>query len=217
MIDSDIAVLGDWWLPANPEKKVVGTLKFFDAGERTLELRGALHDPEEEATWTEANGSRAGRVSSRSIAKAGTYPIILGVADGKEYTLMDCFSLVTLGRGMGLFHGYDYQKIHVNKLIRGAWFETDADVEADGLHLGLQGLASWVGRGGVEQVLEWEPQKYITTAQVLPTRGHSGVIVHCSPEECVAGAGNHASDGDSRIPRESAGFAIVANRATGAF
>lgn len=94
---------GHWWLTDSPEDKVPGRLVVEPDGASRLELIGGFD------------------LVVRKAPGAGTHrrvPVILGHAEGKPVTLLDCFTLTTRG---GFFSRPQFfHRLHVQRVLIGA-------------------------------------------------------------------------------------------------
>lgn len=145
--DEPIEVLGKWWLPETPDRKVNGVLTFTEEDGARLQLNDALR-PNAEVVWdnTQPDGTRVGHVTSQSLQHAGTYPRIVGRADNVSYTLEDCFR--TRLRG-SLGFGDAAETVHVNAVLRGIEFEADEAFEFTSATVSLTQLTAWSGINGI--------------------------------------------------------------------
>lgn len=151
MITLDVG--GYWWLPGKEQAKRPGFLTFDAATGITLRLIGTLVAWEEVAPRTEANGIITSELTEQTFTKAGIYDRILGEAEGKIYTLEDCFESY---RSVDLFSGAGRQVLHANRLFVDVHFEDGELAGGDGLIVQPDGLTNWIGRSGVrtEAILE---------------------------------------------------------------
>lgn len=114
---------GYWWLPSFPEDRAPGRLVVAEDGSCELQLIGGL-DMGETTPF---------QVSDR-------VPVILGEAEGKVITLLDCFTLRRNGFGRRDSH---YQDIHVQEALIGAHVE-DGEEAFQSAIVTLEHLASWL-------------------------------------------------------------------------
>jgi len=117
---------GLWWIPANPEDKVTGFLKFNPSDGIKLELIGSFK-------------------SSEEAPKRVKYPIILGLStDGKLVTLYKCYeSGTTLS-----FPGMMVSSFRAKFAIVGAHFENEDDIKFTEVFIRYRGIESWVAESG---------------------------------------------------------------------
>jgi len=134
---------GEWWLPGRENEKVPGTLR-HDADEGTsLDLLGALSP-------SQSGGHRLASVTGADVPRrSGTYPRIHGQVGGSAYTLDDCFRSQLRRSWPGEFMN---EKIVVNKIYKGPWFDVDEPVQATRILVAMRHLAYWLGKTGLEQV-----------------------------------------------------------------
>ena len=93
---------GIWWLPANPDKKISGTLKFHPVEGTNLELIGSFKE-------------------INDLNNFKNQKIILGISSGKSITLYQCYE--------SQFHvnmqGHFCSSFTVNVVFLGHHFEKD--------------------------------------------------------------------------------------------
>jgi hypothetical protein len=131
-MDSD----GLFWLPASPDTKVAGRLQFLpEAGVSELALIGNITAGQEPPEPRER------------------YSRILGVAGKKYVTLEDCFQTSYDWHSTGVMR----QRIHVGRILTGAWFEEGETLTFEGITVETDQLANWVGRSGVSTVMKDDP------------------------------------------------------------
>ncbi|MFI9774623.1 hypothetical protein ACIHCV_07920 [Streptomyces sp. NPDC051956] len=116
----EFEVRGQWWLPSNKESKVPGTLKNSGTSGAELHLIGSLDSP---------------------IGLDGIYSRIHGIADGKLFTLEDCFrSFLRNGTA---------EKVRVQQIYRGSWYADDEEPDCDQVTTRPRYLTQWIGNRGV--------------------------------------------------------------------
>lgn len=145
-MNDPIDVQGMWWLPESPAHKVPGWLRYnvHDGGE--LRLSGSLRPPE----WIV--NERDGKIVQRYIAgptdEQRIYPRIHGQSGRRLFHLEDCFQTSIAHR---LCREDDSaERVHVNWLLTGAWFDGEGQVEFDKAIVRYQHLTDWVGHSGLE-------------------------------------------------------------------
>ncbi|WP_329552904.1 hypothetical protein [Streptomyces sp. NBC_00696] len=116
----DFEVRGQWWLPGNKGSKIPGTLKKSETHGAELHLIGAL--------------------DSR-IGEDGIYPRIHGLADGKPYTLEDCFR--------SFLRNGEAEKVRLQQIFRGAWYADNEEPDCDQVTTRPRYLTQWIGNQGV--------------------------------------------------------------------
>ena len=133
-------VQGVWWLAEHPDRKVPGWLSWDPVHGGTLRLAGSLQP----LKWVDnelAGGSRQ-RFVKRTVEEV-LYPRVHGQAGHNLFNLEDCFRTsfeVELCREEDVA-----EKVHVNWLLTGAWFEAGDDpLEVHGAVAELQFLTSWI-------------------------------------------------------------------------
>lgn len=117
---------GLWWLPGHEANAVAGILVIPDDAFPRLELIGALHD-------------------IGVIASAPAAPIILGVAGGKNVTLMHCLVSNTQIQMPGLLT----EKYVAHFVLRGAHFPTVDAVRFSQMEVQYDALFEWAGVSGI--------------------------------------------------------------------
>ncbi|MEU8954520.1 hypothetical protein AB0C93_09460 [Streptomyces sp. NPDC048518] len=117
---NDFEVRGQWWLPDNEGSKASGTLKNSETHGAELHLIGAL--------------------DSR-IGEDGIYPRIHGLADGKPYTLEDCFR--------SFLRNGEAEKVRVQQIFRGIWYTAHKEPDCDQVTTRPRYLTQWIGNQGV--------------------------------------------------------------------
>ncbi|GGQ05957.1 ApeA N-terminal domain 1-containing protein [Streptosporangium pseudovulgare] len=142
-------VEGEWWLPGRDDRKIAGILSFDPVSGAELRLIGSFRSIFEEGERTQQpDGTVVATVSMDSIERDGTYPRIHGLAQGKPYTLEDCFRGRTTRHLIG---GTGTEIVHVNQIFRGAYFEKDEELTADGVSVELRYLTHWVCDSGLKE------------------------------------------------------------------
>ncbi|MFF7563816.1 hypothetical protein ACFZB4_28050 [Streptomyces pseudovenezuelae] len=116
----EFEVRGQWWLPDNKGSKVPGTLKNSEMHGAELHLIGAL--------------------DSR-IDGDGIYPRIHGLADGKSFTLEDCFR--------SFLRNGEAEKIRVQQIFRGFCYPDNEEPDCDQVTTRPRYLTQWIGNRGV--------------------------------------------------------------------
>jgi hypothetical protein len=143
---------GQWWLPERPDIKVAGTLAVAENGSAELRLIGSLRSFMEAGESVAENGLITTVFSERSMQAAGLYPRILGLADGRAFTLDDC---IQTRRTENLFGGgLAYESIRVRQVLRGAHFDSGEDLEFVSAVVYLDWLAYWVVASGISESME---------------------------------------------------------------
>lgn len=141
---------GTWWLPGQREQRAVpGTLSFDPTSGAELSLMGMLRSAEEfmEREKTESGDTRV-RLTSEAYERSGTYPRIHGVAEGKSFTLEDCFQI----RSHNPFFGEDSAEvIYVNQILKGAWYDEDEELSAFRMLVRFDHFAYWVRQSGLNE------------------------------------------------------------------
>jgi hypothetical protein len=150
--DGAFEVQGTWWLPSDPDRTVKGTLTFSLEDGARLSLIGLLRHPLSEGERTEGDGFVQIEMPARAIEQAGRYPRIHGQAGNIAYTLEDCFR--TSYRVWGSWED-GYEVLHVNRILRGAWFQQGEALEASGISIDIEHLSRWVLDTGIRESISW--------------------------------------------------------------
>ena len=121
---------GHWHLPAKPDRKVVGTLRFGEEDGINLSLTGSFSD-------------------FSSLAQPTTYPLIHGVVMegpyGKGVTLVDCYQArQTIGTPEMVT-----EEIRANKAYVCGRLLDEGDLRFDAFRVSLDGLRDWLGISGI--------------------------------------------------------------------
>lgn len=127
----DIDVMGQWWLPTDPDALVHGRLTFSHDEGGTLDLYGEL-------------APRSG-TSAR-------YRVVLGVAGGADYTLLDCFRA---RRDLNWGGSTRYETVAVNQILRGALLDDPGELRGNAVTVALRHLTEWVTDSGIEEQHTW--------------------------------------------------------------
>lgn len=122
---------GYFWLPSTPNHKIPGTLHITDGGNIELEVVGILED---KGDFVHAFNN-------------DVQPEIINgdIEDYGYITLKNCFYK---NRNLHLTGQISKSKIHANKAILGAAFESDDEVLINTLKFSIEGLSEWVGVSG---------------------------------------------------------------------
>lgn len=120
---------GLFWLPADPEDRVVGEL-VFDVNDG---VSLTLNRPADE-TWPEDVG------------------LIVGTAGTKYVTLLDLYERSHVPRSLP--YSIKPQVFHADRLLIGHAFDHQDDVKFTAAEVSYYGLAEWVNRSGVTQSME---------------------------------------------------------------
>jgi ApeA N-terminal domain 1 len=139
-------VRGHWWLPERPDHKVAGVLKFSAEHGAELELFGSLRSLLDLGDRTERDGVTQVEMTDNALELSARYPRVLGQADGKRFTLDDCFATHT---SWAIFGGPSSQVLNVGRVLRGAFFETGEPIEASGVSFAVAYLNYWLTETGI--------------------------------------------------------------------
>lgn len=183
-------VLGEWWLPDQEDRRVAGSLRFDGTGGGQLELLEALRSPLAEAPKSRDGDAVTTHVTADALEQSGTYPRILGEADGKAFTLEDCFRT----RLRNLLHARSPETVHVNQVLRGAWFEPDEALAATAARVEFRHLIYWLRWSGLVEHIHTgpsngEPWAELTAASVpeLEVIAESGAVYTLTVSQFLQG------------------------------
>ncbi|NYI70808.1 hypothetical protein GGQ54_001368 [Naumannella cuiyingiana] len=159
---------GRWWLPEHQDHKVFGTFRWDPASGGTLELQGEL-TPIVVRDNLLPDGT-VQRYRERPATVRHEYAIIRGQVERKAYTLLDSFQLSL--RELDLDDSI--QRVHVNRLLEGAWYDDPSELVADRVVIDLRHLTGWVKQSGLStdhprhEAVD-DDRFSIVTARILPT------------------------------------------------
>lgn len=123
---------GHWWLPEDPDNTVAGVLRYDPADGLRLDLIGGFEDrilrPIEHGVAV-MQGSR-------------TWPVIVGLADNKEITLIDCWPSHSNTYGMG-FDGPHKQTVRAMTALVGAHLNDIEQAAFTELRVSVENLGHW--------------------------------------------------------------------------
>ena len=130
---------GYWWLPANPDRRVPGRLK-FSQDEIILDLLAKFdEDP-------------CGTV--RRMNELEHHEVIHGLnRDQKEITLSDCWS-----RGPAMRNGAILGSYSANRLLIGAWYADETDIRFDEISMRFTDLSMWAASSGFESRMRFQSE-----------------------------------------------------------
>lgn len=121
---------GYFWLPANPNRKIPGTLSVSDGGKIELEVVGLFED--DFAAFTDRD-AKIDRIVGH-VEKDG-----LVTLDNCFY-LKKNFALVGIAKSL----------VHANLLLAGAAYEDGEQVTFDSVSFSIEGIDEWVGITGID-------------------------------------------------------------------
>lgn len=148
-LSESIDVVGKWWLPEAPDRKISGRLTFDPEKGGELTLGGVLRTMLETAEPIKDKEGNVvgGAVTADSLEKAGTYDRIVGEADESAFTLEDCFQIRRTGMLLGEQGGT--QTLFVNQILQGASFEPGEAISGHQLIAHLDHFKYWPLRTGI--------------------------------------------------------------------
>lgn len=191
-MNDPIDIQGVWWLPETPDHKVPGWLRYDRESGGELRLSGSIREPD----WLV--NTRDGAVVQRVIADPPRdqriYPRIHGQSGRRLFHLEDSFQI-------NIEHYLcdeddSAEKIHVNWLLTGAWFDGEEQVEFDKAIVRFQHLTDWVEHTGLEtDYSNHDPDAPFATARAESLRPFRAPIA----DDCNLALWQELStDGDGR-------------------
>jgi len=147
-VEDHFEVRGHWWLPERADHKVPGILKFSADRGAELELLGSFRSLLELGERTEGDGVVNVEMTEDALQLSGRYPRLHGQAEGKPYTLDDCFAT---GSSWPVFGEGGSQVINVGRILRGAIFERDEALEAIAVSFAITYLNHWLSETGITE------------------------------------------------------------------
>ena len=117
---------GLWWIPEKEENRIGGTLNISEEGSILLDLIGSFKDFPE-------------------LMETSVLHLILGVANGKLFTLTNC---TETGSSFS-FPGFIKQKFAIQVVYVGAHFDSEANINFDKVEVDFSYLAQWMSISGV--------------------------------------------------------------------
>jgi hypothetical protein len=134
---------GRWWLPEHEDHKVFGTFRWDPATGGVLEVQGELRPIViKDNVLADGNVQKYRDPPSRAEKQ---YPVIWGRVERQAYTLLDSFRLS--GREFDLDDSIE--RVHVNRLLEGAWFDDPDELDVDRVIIDLRHLNGWVNQSGL--------------------------------------------------------------------
>lgn len=147
-VEDHFEVRGLWWLPGQPDHKVSGILKFSADRGAELELLGSFRSLSELGERSEGDGVIKVEMTEDALQLSARYPRLHGQAQGKPYTLDDCFATRS---SWPVFGEGGSQLINVGRILRGAIFEKDEVLEATAISFAITYLNHWLSETGIEE------------------------------------------------------------------
>src|SRR5947207_5064196 len=147
-VEVHFEVRGDWWLPAQSDHKVPGILKYSTDRGAELELLGSLRSLLEFGERTERDGVVQVSMTEDVLQSSSRYPRLHGQAEGKPYTLDDCFATRS---SWPVFSDGGSQVISVGRILRWAIFEADEALEASAISFTTTYLNYWLSETGITE------------------------------------------------------------------
>ncbi|MEU5879450.1 HEPN domain-containing protein [Spirillospora sp. NPDC047279] len=150
-------LIGTWWIPDAPDKRVGGVLCIPSSEKCTVELTGLLYRPGERVT-------QKGSVTVTEISERDEGPAIIhGAADGRFITLIDPSSSNATEK-FGGDCATAKQTLKPRVVIIGLHLETPEDPVFDGIDVEIDNLTAWAGVTGLKTLLD---DQYIVSGYKL--------------------------------------------------
>lgn len=124
---SNLEYAGLWWLPENPSIQYIGKLTISTKFDFNLELFESF-------------------VGKRQIFENLQFPIILGVADGRQFTLVDCTRLQTSEGFPGIIHS----NYSMRKILNGIHLSNPDEIKLKSLSVQFTYLNEWINFSGIQ-------------------------------------------------------------------
>ena len=138
---------GLWWLPETPDQRVAGTLSISETGSTELSLIGSLTSFLD-IGLTELDGEkRTVTFTDSSMARAGRYPRILGIAGNSHLTLEDCLQT---HRG-GILSALESERIRVGVVFVGLHFEPEEETGFNAIYAHMNYFINWLELSGLQE------------------------------------------------------------------
>lgn len=133
-LDEGATWTGHWWLPEVPEKVVPGVLTYDPQVGLSLSLIGGFQDQvfrlEGEHTVDVLDETRS-------------WNLLLGIADNKEVTLLDCLPVSSQSYGFSFFGGPDKQRISASTALIGVHLASPAEPVFTEALVSVEELTGW--------------------------------------------------------------------------
>lgn len=122
---------GYWWAPAERDNAMPGTLTYRPGGGLVLELVGG---------WDARIRKEVRPGVFAFLEGSSRWPVLHGLAEGQEITLMDCLVTHTMSRNFG---PPEEQTIHVLTALSGVHLDTADQAIFTQCHVAVEDLALW--------------------------------------------------------------------------
>ena len=132
-------MVGQWWLPGDPENSVGGTLYIDSSGESSLELAGVLYRPGER---TISEG--VVRITEQSDPQK----VVFGAADGKFVTLIDVIATGS-SENWGPQAFTSHQILKPAAVVVGIHLNSPEEALFNGIDVEIDNLTAWSGITGI--------------------------------------------------------------------
>lgn len=147
-LDRSAEWTGHWWLPDHPERPIPGVLRYEPDEGLRLDLIGGFED----RVLRPIKGGVAVMDGTR------TWPLLLGVADNKEITLLGCVPVSSKSYGMG-FDGPHKQTVSALTALVGVHLEdSDQDIFTK-CEVSVENLNLWSGSSVFSMKLGMDDKK----------------------------------------------------------
>lgn len=146
---------GYWWPPGEQDKAMPGTLTYRPDEGLALELIGGwdaeIMKEVVPGVFTSAEGSRR-------------WPVLHGLADNRELTLLDCLPTRTRSRNFG---PPEEQTIHVLTALSGVYLSTADQANFTECHVAIEDLTMWSSSSVFSQSLGMEEGRLNGTGSII--------------------------------------------------
>lgn len=144
---------GQWWLPTDPDNEVAGVLTYDPRTGLSLELIGGFEDRIVDHSHPNYVTVREGSLN---------WPLLHGLSEGKDITLLDCVPTHTMSR---LFGGPEEQTVSALTALVGVHLEEPDQAVFTECRVSVEDLTPWAAASGFELTFGVEDER--------PTRARS--------------------------------------------
>lgn len=168
-LDSDHEWTGHWWLPEDPDHVVPGVLRYSPDQGLRLSLIGGFQD------------HVLRQVSENAVAVTDEmkhWPIILGVAENRAVTLLDCDPISSKSFGIGITEGPHKQTVSALTALVGAHIQGSDDEVFTSALVSVENLRRWASSSVFTKTIGVQDERLDGrgTISVKPTEEPSVVV-----------------------------------------
>lgn len=162
--------VGHWWLPDDLENPQPGVLRYEPVGGLSLALIGGFED---------RILRRVGPGAWDEMEESRSWEVILGIAENKEVTLLDCLPTKSKSYGLDL-RGPAKQTIHVQTALVGVHLPSKDDRVFTACRASVEGLTAWSADSVLCMTMGLRDDQLDGrgTIEATPVEGHSAR--HCT-------------------------------------